>query len=117
MQQELPVTVQRAHLALAGPARPWIAATGQQRFARTISCIGTPQPADVGCGACGARLVAPHLQASMLKTDPLIRPASITMADSTGTPCDAVLYRWAPAWGLPSISVPCLQVEVSTGHW
>ena len=53
----------------------------------------------------------------MLKTDPLIRPASITMADSTGTPCDAVLYRWAPAWGLPSISVPCLQVEVSTGHW
>ncbi|PSC73709.1 metaxin-1 isoform X2 [Micractinium conductrix] len=33
------------------------------------------------------------------------------MADSTGTPCDAVLYRWAPAWGLPSISVPCLQVE------
>lgn len=34
----------------------------------------------------------------------------VTMSEST---TKAVLYRLKPDWGLPSVSIACLQVEVS----
>lgn len=35
------------------------------------------------------------------------------MTDQQAQAPDVILYKLAPAWGLPSLSVACLQVEVS----